>query len=621
MSRRPSGAVPREPEASGRLDAASLAALVELAHDAVLVRDSQNGIVFWNRGAEVLYGWSETEALGRCPHELLATRFPCPLAEIERQLVLGGGWEGQLRHRTKAGDEIVVESRWESRFDGTGELVGVMEVNRDVTARVAAEHELAAEAARFRALFAASLDAILLTAPDGRILAANPAAEAMFGRSEDEIVAGGRDLLVDSSDPRLAVALREREKTGRVRADLRMLRRDGTPFEAEVSSLVFVDSAGEGRTSMMLHDVTERTRALEAARESEARFQALADAAFEAIVIHDGGQILSVNRAACALFGYTEAELKAMNVHDLVAPGEAKRVEAIVEAGGGEPYETMGVGAGGVPLEIEVSSRSISFQGRPARVAAIHDVAERRRARQALEEQNERLRELDALKSQFVALVSHELRTPLTSIMAYLEVLERGEAGRLTERQRRYLEAAGRNARRLRRLVDDLLFVARADSGRFVLEYGQVELAPLAEEVVAGLQAAAAAAEVDLHTFAAASPVVEADRDRIAQLLENLVGNALKFTPAGGSVDVRVDTTNGDGLLSVSDTGIGIPEPDRPRVFERFYRGERVAGPTAGAGLGLAIVKEIIEAHEGTITLESEAGRGSTFTVRLPLAG
>ncbi|HUZ81880.1 MAG TPA: PAS domain S-box protein [Gaiellaceae bacterium] len=599
-----------------------MATLVELAHDAVLVRALDSRIVFWNRGAETLYGWSRTEAIGRSSHELLATRFPRPLAQIERDLAVRGSWEGELRHRTKAGDEVIVESRWARQLDAAGDLVAIMEINRDVTPRAVAEQELAADAARFRAIFDASLDAILLTAPDGRILAANAAAEAMYGRSEQEIVAGGRELLVDVSDPRLSAALRERERTGRFRGDLRALRRDGSTFEVESSSVVFVDPSGELRTSMVMHDVTERKRALESARESEARFQALADAAFEAIVIHDAGRILDVNRAACTLFGYTEEQLKAMSVVDLVSSAEAERVQVMIEGEYEESYETVGIGAGGVPLRIEVSARSISFEGRPARVATIRDVSEHYRAKHVLEEQNERLRELDALKSQFVALVSHELRTPLTSIMGYLAVLEAGETGPLDERQRQYLEIAGRNARRLRRLVDDLLFVARTDSGKFAVVCGPVDLASLAEEVVDTLRPAAADAGVSLRFLAAASPVVDADRDRIGQLLDNLVGNALKFTPSGGSVDVGVDVADGRAVLTVSDTGTGISIEDQPRLFEPFYRGhsDRLR-PTAGAGLGLAIVKEIADAHRGTIRVESEPGRGTTFNVELPLDG
>ena len=259
----------------------------------------------------------------------------------------------------------------------------------------------------FRAIFESSLDAILLTAPDGRILAANPAAETMFGRTEAEIVSGGRHLLVDLSDSRLEEAIRERERVGRFRGDLRFLRGDGSCFEGEASSVLFHDAEGEPRTAMVIHDISERTAALKRVRESEGRFQALAEAAFEGIVIHDAGRILDVNPAASTLFGYSEEALRTMGVVDLLTGEEAARAQSLIDQGGTEQlYETCVVTADGRVRAIEVSARPISYEGRPARVAAVRDVTEQRRAARALEEQNLRLRELDALKSEFVALVS-----------------------------------------------------------------------------------------------------------------------------------------------------------------------------------------------------------------------
>jgi PAS domain S-box-containing protein len=620
MSKRLAPGPPTETEPTLSRDAPSLASLLGLAYDAILVRSPDSRVVFWNTGAEALYGWSRTEALGQRSHELLETRFPCPLAEIERELTAHGRWEGRLLHRTKAGEQVTVDSRWAAHRSAEGELLAVMEVDRDSTARVTAERQLAEEAARFRALFDSSLDAILLTAPDGRILAANGAAQRMFGRSEEEIVAGGRELLVDLSDPRLADLLRTREATGCVRGDLRMLRRDGTPFETEVSSVVFADAAGELRTSMVVHDVSERAEALQAVRESEGRFRALAEAAFEAVVIHDFGRILDVNPAASALFGYPEAELRRMRVLDLVAPNERDRARALMGTGPGQRYETSVMTASGERLHVEVSARSITFKGKATRVAAVRDITEREQARKALEVQNQRLLELDTLKSEFIALISHELRTPLTSIIAHLDVLEGGEAGAIDARPRRYLQAASRNAKRLQRLVDDLLLLARAEAGEFTLEREPVGLAPLAEEVVEGMRPIAAGAGIGLRTRASSSPVVNADRDRIAQVLNNLATNALNATAAGGSVEIHVETTADEAMLIVSDTGTGISAAEQLRLFDRFYRTQGATSrSTGGAGLGLAIVKMIVEAHDGSIEVDSEPGQGSTFTVRLPL--
>jgi signal transduction histidine kinase len=242
-------------------------------------------------------------------------------------------------------------------------------------------------------------------------------------------------------------------------------------------------------------------------------------------------------------------------------------------------------------------------------------------ARQAIAEQNKRLLELDRLKDEFLSLVSHELRTPLTSIRGYLDLVLEEEAGDLNPEQRRFLEAVERNSGRLLRLVGDLLFVAQADAGRLSLEQAKVDLAGLAADCVEGAAPAAAEKSIDLILAATPVPAFVGDRGRLTQVVDNLVSNALKFTPEGGRVEVSTKL-NGDHVsIEVSDTGIGIPVADQPRLFERFFRSS-VAHDQAipGTGLGLAIVKAIVEAHKGQITIDSQEGRGTAFRIDLPLA-
>lgn len=241
-------------------------------------------------------------------------------------------------------------------------------------------------------------------------------------------------------------------------------------------------------------------------------------------------------------------------------------------------------------------------------------------ARHAMVEQNKRLRELDRLKDEFLSLVSHELRTPLTSIRGYLDLVLDEEAGELNPEQRRFLEAVERNSGRLLRLVGDLLFVAQADAGRLSLEQGKVDLAGLAADCVEGAAPVAAEKSIKLVLAAKPVPAFVGDRGRLAQVLDNLVSNALKFTPEGGIVEVSTKVSGNHVSVEVSDTGIGIPLADQPRLFERFFRSS-VASDQAipGTGLGLAIVKAIVEAHNGEIKIDSKEGRGTTFRVDLPL--
>jgi two-component system, sensor histidine kinase and response regulator len=241
-------------------------------------------------------------------------------------------------------------------------------------------------------------------------------------------------------------------------------------------------------------------------------------------------------------------------------------------------------------------------------------------ARQAseLSAQNERLRELDRLKDDFIAAVSHELRTPLTSITGYIELLE--EEGVGGPNTGRFTEVIGRNADQLLRLVGDLLFLSRMRSGKLAVELQGIDLAEIAAEAVAEVRPDARLKHIDVVESAAPVPLFAADPGRIGQLLGSLLSNAVKFTGIGGRVEVGTGVAGGQAVLTVADTGMGIPAADLERIFERFYRTKAaIRRAIPGTGLGLAIATAIADAHDGLITVESTEGHGSTFTVRLPL--
>jgi PAS domain S-box-containing protein len=293
---------------------------------------------------------------------------------------------------------------------------------------------------------------------------------------------------------------------------------------------------------------------------------------------------------------------------------EMKRV---AEDGGSRELEYRMVRRDGSIVWIQDSGMIVVEGDRRHSRGFIIDITARREAELELELQNLQLRELDRLKDEFVALVSHELRTPLTSIRGYLELIS--EDANLTEEQQTFVETIDRNAQRLQRVVGDLLFVAQVEAGKLTLEQGAVDMNTMVEEAVQAAQPSADAKSISLRIELGVLPVIRGDRARLAQVLDNFVSNAIKFTPTGGRVSVTTCALPGEIEIIVSDTGMGIPANELPLLFQRFFRAERAtSGAIPGTGLGLAIAKAIVTGHGGRIRVESTEGAGATFRVILP---
>lgn len=227
-------------------------------------------------------------------------------------------------------------------------------------------------------------------------------------------------------------------------------------------------------------------------------------------------------------------------------------------------------------------------------------------------------RQLDRLRDALIATVSHELRTPLTSIIGYLELLGAGP-DQLSAEDAGQIEVVSRNATRLQYMVEDLLFLAQLDAGSFSLELGDADLAELAGEAIEAARPAAEAKNLILTLEHDQPALVSADANRIGQALDNLISNAIKFTPDGGKVHLLIENRDTTYTLHVADTGYGIPAAEQQRLFERFFRSTTAsANNVPGTGLGLTIAKTIIERHGGSIGFDSTEGRGTTFTISLP---
>lgn len=349
-------------------------------------------------------------------------------------------------------------------------------------------------------------------------------------------------------------------------------------------------------------------------------FRKLLDAAPDATVIVDAGAtIVMANRQMRDVFGWSSEELVGHPVEVLVPEryrgGHPAWRNGFMHRPAVRPMRSAELYAqhrDGREIPVEISLAPLETDEGLLVSAAIRDVTERQR----IEE------EADRMRDELIATVSHELRTPLTSIIGYTELLVDLGGDELGPTARSLVSVIERNAAREMRLVDDLLTMAFLDGDRLRVLREPMDLVALAARVVADQRTAAAEAGVRLVLEVEELRPVSGDFDRLVQVLENLLTNAFKFTPAGGEVRVKVHDEEDRAVLSVADTGVGLRADEKERVFERLYRTpSAVAAHARGAGLGLSIVHKIVEAHAGRIRVESELGAGTTLHVDLPYLG
>jgi PAS domain S-box-containing protein len=367
-----------------------------------------------------------------------------------------------------------------------------------------------------------------------------------------------------------------------------------------------------------------RLRLLARLAESTTRFQNLFDATFEGVAVQDRGEIVDVNAAFSELFGYTREELIGRSVIDLNAPEHRAHVAARIKDVPTGRYESVGLRKDGSRFTIEISTKPHVFQGRALRLAAVRDISDRLRLEEervnVIQEQTARASAQEAvrLRDEFISIASHELRTPITSLLLQHDAfVSKWQGVQRPEDVATYTARVRRQLNRLRRLVEELLDVSRLGAGRLTLKKEQVALESVVKDVLETLAEDLERAECPLDFRVASAVSGHWDRLRLEQVLENLLRNAITFGP-GKPIEIRVDAdSEGQARLSVRDYGMGIDKVMQEKVFQRFERGVSTSH-YGGLGLGLYIARQIIEAHHGTLSVESEPGQGSTFRIALP---
>ena len=359
-----------------------------------------------------------------------------------------------------------------------------------------------------------------------------------------------------------------------------------------------------------LGGVMRRKRAEEEMRESEERFRRLADASQEGILISRHGLLLEANAAWARMFGYDLADVPGLDAAQLVPPEQRAALTARLARNGEDAYLTPCIRKDGTLFEAAITAKVVLWQGLPARVTVVRDVTEWQR--------------VNRMKSEFVSTVSHELRTPLTSVRGALGLLEGGVVGAINPKALDLIRMARENSDRLIRLINDMLDLDKIEAGKLDLRWATLMPHDIVRATLDGISAMADQFGMRLVERVAAHRTFAGDRDRMVQVLTNLVSNAIKFAPTGSAIEVSVDEIRALGAplvrFAVHNDGPGISAADRKRLFQKFQQLD--ASDTrrrGGTGLGLAICKAIVEQHGGRIGAESEPNVRTTFWFELPV--
>ncbi|HEX5706847.1 MAG TPA: ATP-binding protein [Pyrinomonadaceae bacterium] len=540
--------------------------LLDSVEQAVIASDLTGRIIYWNRHAEKLYGWTAAEALGRNIIDVTPAEEAFEqAAEIMARLFAGESWSGEFNVRRRDGTTFPAMVTDTPILDG-GRLVGVVGISTDITERRRAEEALRDAEHRAVRQYEALIRKLTLLA------------EALG--TARELVAVFRELkdFAAASVPCIGIFISLYDPERDVRTAVYAW---GDDVEVDVSSLPPMPVTAEGPNSRAV-----RT-----------------------------GQVVITN-------DYWNTKQKgAGQLGILVGPDNQLRPQSSLVV----PMRTMGRTVGTVEVQSyedrayrdeHVTAMRMAANLAAVAIENVRLLDDESHARREAEESNR-------LKDEFLATISHELRTPLTAILGWSSMLREGRLG--AKESASAVEVIERNARTQQQIVDDILDVSRIITGKLRVEPLPVELTGVVQAAIDSVRPAATAKNIELSTrFDPRVREVSGDADRLQQVLWNLLSNAVKFTPVGGSVRVRVERAEegAHARVCVEDTGIGIRHDFLPYVFDRFRQADQsTTRAYGGIGLGLAIVRHLVELHGGTVGVVSEGeGRGACFTVELPLA-
>ncbi len=604
--------------------------IFDCMHDAVLVVNVHDfSLASINMVFADWAGMEIKEIIGRPCYEIIYKKtnpcydYCCPVKEI-----LEKGKASLIEHiQYKNGDKRFYEISASPIRDDEGKVVQIICVRKDITERKVMEKEIERVRHRNELILQSSGEGIFGLDLEGKHTFVNPAAARMLGYEVEELTGKHSHTTWHHSRPDGTLYPEEEcpiyatYKHGKVHiADNEVFwRKDGSSFPVRYTSTPIREGWKLLGAVVSFRDITERKKIeleLEASRES---FLSIVEKSTDGIIIVDNeGIVRFVNPSGEKIFNQSAEN----------AIGMPFGFPVVID----EFIERDILRLDGSIAIVEMRSVETNWKGENAYLISLRDITMRKRYEESLLRTTEELKKIDQMKSDFISIASHELRTPLTSIKNAVDIILSRKAGEITDPQEKFLSMAKRNINRLGSLINDILNISKIESGKIELNYTEVDIKNIIENVFNTFRTVADSKSISLKmNIAPDLPVIYADGSRIEEVLINLISNAIKFTHDKGIVTINAQQVEGvpyrpeniKGFLeiSVTDTGIGIPKKSMEHLFEKFYQVDSSLSEKKkrGTGLGLAISKGTIEAHGGKIQCKSKEGEGSTFSFTLPI--
>lgn len=640
---------------------ARLVSMLDQTYDAVFIWKLKGEIVYWNKGAQELYGYAKKEAVNRISHSLLKTVHPIPTSQIEQALLTTGRWEGELQQRTKSNEQVIVSSKMLFVVQN-GERY-VLETNRDITKQ---KNDLLGQA-RLASIVSSSDDAIVSKNLDSVIQTWNHAAERMFGYTAEEAIGKKIYLIIPKERYGEEVKIIERLKQGKriKHFQTQRQRKDGRKIDVSLTiSPIFNDYGQVIGASKIARDITEEVRlqnnlqffseaskSLGSSLDYKKTFQNLASLAVSHIAdwcsvsIKEGNAIEQI--AVAHIDPHKVKWAKELNKKNPPDPNAKTGVPQVLRTGNSEfvPLITDAMLVQAVKdkaqlellrklqltsamiVPIKYSNKvlgAISFISAESGhhyTKADLTLAEELANRAGIAIENARLyqkaQDSIELRDQFISLASHELKTPITSLKMFAQLLEKQFDKKKDIFMQNYFMKMDLQIDRLALLVNDLLNVSKIQHGKLEFDWKTVDLNLVIKDTVEMLQTTAVKHKIIVK--GTLGKKVYADSYRVYQVLTNLLTNATKYSPNADKVIVEVTPQKDFAKVTVRDFGIGIKSSEQEKIFGQFYR---VNDPNqqkfSGLGMGLFISSEIINRHGGKMSVKSVIGEGSRFSFTLP---